>query len=844
MEELGVISKVDIPTDWCAGMVVVPKPDGKIRICVDFTKLNEWVLRETYPLPKIDNLLAQVNESKYFTKLNCNSGFWQEKLDPNSRLLTTFITPFGRFCFNRMPFGIKSAPEHFQKKMQQILEGQEGQLSIIDDVLVHGKTKHEHDTRLRSVMKKFNDAGVTLNPEKCEFAKKKVKFAGYLVSEEGVEIDPEKLEAMQDLTPPQNVSEVRRFLGSLNQMGKFIPNLAEKTKPIRDLLVKTNEFIWGQSQQETFESLKTELTTVPVLAYYDPAKKTIVSADASSYGLGAVLWQETKKGERKPVAYASRSLTTTEERYAQIEKEALATTWACEKFNDYVLGKDILIETDHKPLVPMLGSGKILDQLPPRIQRFTMRLMKYSYSICHRPGKELVVADALSRAPSRKQPTEENKSLLEDLNIYVAYILESMPASERKIEEIRLHQQEDPVCRKLVEFTSEGWPDRSRLNTTLLTYWPERSSITVQKGLLMKDSRLIIPSSLRLDILDKIHSGHQGIRKCRERSRDSVWWPGLSKQIEDMVNTCSTCCRHRKNHAEPMVPTPLPERPWQKVATDLFLHNGKTYVIVVDYFSRFFEIAPLKSTTAEIVINHLKSIFCRHGVPEIVVSDNGPQFAAASFSKFAEEWGFTHLTSSPYYPQSNGEAERAVKTVKSLITKSEDPYLALLSYRSTPLQNGYTPAELLMGRKLRSTLPLVSEKLTPKLPDTEQLRKDEVIYKRRQTQDYNRRHRTSTLPDLSPGERVWLPDSSSPAVVVEKSRHPRSYVVETNQSLLRRNRRHLIPSESMTTQATENKGENATNHDESFTTTTRSETTPNNVVRTRSGVKPPTRLNL
>ncbi len=180
-----------------------------------------------------------------------------------------------------------------------------------------------------------------------------------------------------------------------------------------------------------------------------------------------------------------------------------------------------------------------------------------------------------------------------------------------------------------------------------------------------------------------------------------------------------------------------------------------------------------------------------------------------------------------------------------MITKSEDPYLALLSYRSTPLQNGYTPAELLMGRKLRSTLPLVSEKLTPKLPDTEQLRKDEVIYKRRQTQDYNRRHRASTLPDLSPGERVWLPDSSSPAVVVEKSRHPRSYVVETNQSLLRRNRRHLVPSESMTTQATENKGENATNQDESFTTTTTSETTPNNVVRTRSGriVKPPTRLN-
>ena len=232
-----------------------------------------------------------------------------------------------------------------------------------------------------------------------------------------------------------------------------------------------------------------------------------------------------------------------------------------------------------------------------------------------------------------------------------------------------------------------------------------------------------------MDILDKIHSGHQGIRKCRERARESVWWPGLSRQIEDMVTTCPTCCKHRENHAEPLISTTLAERPWQKVGTDLFHHNGKNCIIAVDYYSRFFEIAPLNGTIAENAINYLKSFFCRLGVPEIVVSDNGPQFFAAGFSKFAEDWGFTHLTSSPRYSQSNGEAERAVKTVKALITKSEDPYLALLSYRSTPLQNGYTPAELLMGRKLRSTLPLSSEKLIPKLPDMEQLRKTELAYK-------------------------------------------------------------------------------------------------------------------
>ena len=227
----------------------------------------------------------------------------------------------------------------------------------------------------------------------------------------------------------------------------------------------------------------------------------------------------------------------------------------------------------------------------------------------------------------------------------------------------------------------------------------------------MKDSRLIIPSSLRLDTLDKIHAGHQGIRKCRDRARQSFWWPGISKQIEDMVTTWPTCCKHRKNHAEPKISTPLPERPWQKVATDLFYHSGKTYIIGVDYYLRFFDIASLKSMTTENTMNHLKSFFCCHGIPEITVSDKGTQFAAATFSKFAEEWGFTHLTSSPHYPQSNGELERAVKNAKDLVIKSDDPYLVLLSYRSTPLENGYTPAEPLMGRKLHSTLPLAPEKL-------------------------------------------------------------------------------------------------------------------------------------
>ena len=202
-----------------------------------------------------------------------------------------------------------------------------------------------------------------------------------------------------------------------------------------------------------------------------------------------------------------------------------------------------------------------------------------------------------------------------------------------------------------------------------------------------------------------------------------------------MVTTYTTCCKQKRNHAEPMMPTTLPERPWHKIGVDLFHHGGKENVIADDYYSRFFEIAPPP-----------KSFFSPHGIPEITISENGPQFLAATFSKFAEEWGFTHLTTSAHYPQSNGEAERAVQTTKDLITKSEDPYLALLSYRTTPLDNGYTPAQLLMGSKLRSTLPLAPEKLTPKWPETEQLRKTELEYKHKQAEKYNRRHRASVLP--------------------------------------------------------------------------------------------------
>ena len=221
-------------------MVVVPKADSKVRICVDLTRLNESVKRERHPLPAVDQTLAQLAGAKVFTKLDANSGFWQIPLAPASSLLTTFITPFGRYCFHRLPFGISSAPEHFQRRMTEALSGLSGTVCMMDDILVHGRSREEHDERLRQVLQRLSDLGMTLNLEKCKFAQTSVRFLGHVIDGSGIKPDPDKVKAIVQFATPTNVSDIRRFLGMVNQLSKFSPNLANMTQPLRELLVKEN----------------------------------------------------------------------------------------------------------------------------------------------------------------------------------------------------------------------------------------------------------------------------------------------------------------------------------------------------------------------------------------------------------------------------------------------------------------------------------------------------------------------------------------------------------------------------------------------------------------------------
>lgn len=791
MEKMGVIMPIEEATDWCAGMVVAPKPRGKIRICSDMTHLNEYVCRERHILPAVDETLAKLAGATVFTKLDATAGFWQIPLHPESVPLTTFITPFGRYCYKRLPFGISSAPEHFQKRLTQMLTGLEGTVCHADDILIFGSTREQHDHRLHDVLERLQKEGLTLNNDKCQFAVDKVMFLGHLVSAQGIAADPGKIKAITEMPTPKDAAEVKRFVGMVNYVGKFSPRIAELTQPLRDLLKADTDWVWGSAQQRAFDELRKELSSPTVLAQYCLNRETKVAADASSFGLGGVLSQKQPSGEWRPVAFISRSMTDTERRYAQIEKEALALTWACERFQSYLVGMDFLIQTDHKPLISLLGS-RALDDLPPRILRFRLRLLRFTYKIEHVPGKKLITADALSRAPIQAPPTPEDMRLEEDVCVSINLIMEQLPASEQRLVQIRTAQDTDDVCVRLKNMVQTGWPlSRKALPPQLQQYWQYHQDLLVVDGLLMKGERLVIPVTMQEEMLNKLHDGHQGMTKCAARAQQSIWWPGLTKQIKQKVENCVICAREAHNAPEPLLTTPLPDRPWQRVAADLFQWSNAMYLVVVDYFSRFIEVANLTSTTTAHVTEKLKSIFARHGVPETVVTDNGPQFSAIEFAAFARDYDFTHMTSSPRYPQSNGEAERAVRTVKSLLKKGEDPYKALMAYRATPLSHGSSPAQLLMGRNIRTPLPISQEKLQPRWPDIQAFRRKDQDLKEKQASWFNKRHNTRTRQELRPGQRVWVKNTKETGTVSGPAQTPRSYNIDLPSGSLRRNRSHI-----------------------------------------------------
>ena len=373
-------------------------------------------------------------------------------------------------------------------------------------------------------------------------------------------------------------------------------------------------------------------------------------------------------------------------------------------------------------------------------------------------------------------------------------VINSISASSNYLDNFRKAQLQDKVCSQLTEFCKSGWPSHKQLKGDIKKYWQFQSSFSVCGNLLLFGTKIVVPPSKQLETLQKIHQGHQGFQKCRLRISTSVWWLGITRDLKKFIKECPTCQQTLPPQREPLLPTPLPDYPWEKLATDLFHHNGTNYILLVDYFSRYVEVQKLSNSTSAGVKAFLKAMFSRHGIPMTLMSDNGPQFSSKEFQDFSSTYHFNHITSSPHFPQSNGLAERTVRTVKKLLQGSKDTFLALLSYRTTSLPwCNLSLAELLMERQLKSNVPQTKDHYIPNWSHIDNLKELHRKYKDSQSKHYNRRHRVRSLPSLPEDTAVWVQGETSqePGNIVRSVSTPRSYVVSVPRGKVRRNRIHL-----------------------------------------------------
>ncbi len=521
LDKLGIIKKVDKPTDWVNSLVIVEKPKGDLRLCLDPKDLNQAVKREHYQIPTIDELSCELAGAQYFSVLDANSGFWQIELDGDSVDLCTFNTPFGRHAFKRLPFGLHSAPEVFHKYMIQMIDGIEGTMCYIDDILVSGKTKEEHDARLRQVLDAARKYNVKLNRSKCKIGLSEIQYLGQILTKDGMKPDYAKVQAIQEMPAPTCKKDLQRFLGSIQYIGKYIPTLSEITSPLRLLLKDDIEWHWNESQESAFKKLKDLATNAPTLKYSDVNKDTIVIVDASQNSLGAELRQD---GET--IAFGYRALTETQKNYAQIEKEMLAIKFGCEKFHQFIYGKPTTMITDHKPLESICK--KPLSAAPPRLLRMLLAVQKYDISIVHRPGtsKDLLVADMLSRAyppETKKKQTKDKDDKEIELQVHML-IVTNLPISDEKRNELKIATAQDENLQKLKQTVKLGWPDtKHKVPDGIRPYWDFRDEIHEADDLMFKGNKLIIPKSKQHEMLQQIHGSHLGVQKCKTRARDVLF---------------------------------------------------------------------------------------------------------------------------------------------------------------------------------------------------------------------------------------------------------------------------------------------------------------------------------
>lgn len=813
MEQADKLVRVEEPTDWCSNMTVreKPLPDGttKVRICLDPSQtVNKAVIIPHYQIPTTAEIFPRLAGKTYktFSIFDALDGFTQIKLDHESSLLTTMHTPWGRYRWLRLPYGVSCAPEEFQLRMNEALEGLEGIYCIADDILVvgQGDTREEadinHDQNVIALMQRAEHRNLKLNPRKTQYKLQKIAFMGCVVSEKGTQPDPNKVKAITEMPPPTDKQGVLRFCGMVNYLNNFSPHLSQTIQPLFALTKEDHAFLWSPSHQTAFVAAKQLIAQAPCLAFFDARKHTTLQVDASQGGLGAVLLQPSDTGALQPVAFTSCKMRPNEEKWAQIEKECLAIVSACDKWDQWIFGQEVSVQTDHQPLEIIFK--KPLRAAPRRLQKMIMRLQRYKLIVKYKKGSTMLLADTLSRATL---PTT-NDSKQTNFEVFRIDMEEDNPPTpglkNQTLHDIKQATAEDPVSHNLVKIITEGWPDhKTLLPPGLSPFWTYRDELTVTDGIVYKGLQVLIPTPLKNTMLHRIHVAHLGPESNIRMCKDILFWPNMKADIQDMCQACGKCAQFRvQNQKEPMSSQPTPQYPWQFVSQDLCCFESGNALVTVDHYSDFIEVDELDNTLASTITARTEAHIARHGVPEVILTDNGPQFTASEYEGLCQRYRIHHITSSPYWPQGNGRAEAAVKVIKRILQKAGKANLqeALLNYRNTP-QQGHTlsPSQRSMGRRTRTTLPAARTLLMSEQSAEVQ---SAINLKKAAAKHYYDRRTGPRLPQVATGDFVYLkppPHRKAgpwPYGVVTDIPTPHSYRVDTPTGITRRNRTHVHPA--------------------------------------------------
>ena len=730
---------------------------------------------DQYPLPKPDDIFATLSGGQKFTTLDLSHAYNQLLLDEAAQKFVTINTHKGLFRYSRLPFGIASAPAIFQRTMDTILQDLKGVACYIDDIIITGQSDAEHLDRLEEVLRRLQRHGIRAKWAKCKLFKSSVNFLGHRIDKDGVHPTTEKLEAIVRAPAPRNIQQLRSFLGLINYYGKFIPNASTILNPLNKLLRKDTPWNWSKECQTSFESAKKHLVSTEVLTHYTPSLPIRMAGDASSYGIRAVIAHIFPDGSERPVVFASSTLTDSERNYSQVEKEALSLIFGVKRFHTYLYGRKFTLVTDHKPLTTILSPKKGISSLAAaRLQRWAWILSAYSYDIEFRGTGEHANADGLSHLPVAGGPPDDPYS---DPKIFSISQMESLPVT---IGQLRAATRSDRILSKVYQYTRNGWPEE--VSEHVKPYSNRRNELMMEEGCVLWGFRVIIPNKLRDRILVELHRDHPGVTRMKSVARSYLWWPGLDKDLENMVKGCQACQSVKKAPSVvPLHPWVWPSRPWQRVHLDFAgPFQGSMFFVGVDAYSKWPEVRIMNSTTASKTLDILREWFAFHGVPEHLVTENGPQFVSEEFELFTRRNGIKHIKSAPYHPASNGLAERFIQSLKHSLKASQRDGRSLsqrvssylLSYRSTThATTGVAPCKLLMQRDLRTRFHLLQPSCEKSVLD-------------RQAQQKLSHDQRARVREWNVGACVmvfsWRPGPDWIAGTVKEVLGPVTYIVETD----------------------------------------------------------------